>query len=168
MGRPALEMIVTEGKERMRGVLRALAVGLAVGLAGQALAAGSPENLVKYRKSVMKAIGGHTGAIAAVVKGEVSFGAHVANHARGIKDMSLIVPDIFPANSGPMDYADTGALPEIWEQPAKFKQAVTDFQSAAAKLADVAETGDGQAIADGLGALGQTCGGCHKPFRQKK
>ncbi|MDH3593526.1 MAG: cytochrome c [Rhodospirillales bacterium] len=152
----------------MRRVLCALTAGLALGLAGQALAADSPENLVKYRQSVMKAIGGHTGAIAAVVKGEVSFGAHVANHARGIKDMSLIVPDIFPANSGPMDYADTGALPEIWEEPAKFKLAVSAFQSAAAKFADIAEAGDRQAIADGLGALGKTCGGCHKPFRKKK
>ena len=145
-----------------------MAVGLALGMAGQTLAADSPENLVKYRKSVMKAIGGHTGAIAAVVKGEVSFGAHVANHARGIKDMSLIVSDVFPSESGPMDYADTRALAEIWDQPAKFKEAVTAFQSAAAKLADVAEGGDPQAIADGLGALGKSCGGCHKPFRKEK
>jgi cytochrome c556 len=152
----------------MRRVLCALTAGLALGLAGQALGADSPENLVKYRKSVMKAIGGHTGAIAAVVKGEVSYGTHVANHARGIKDMSLIVPEIFPDNSGPMDYADTGALPGIWEESAKFKQAVTAFQSAAAKFAAIAEGGDMQAIGAGLGDLGKTCGGCHKPFRKKK
>ena len=152
----------------MKRTLCALSAGLALSLAGQGLAADSPENLVKYRQSVMKAIGGHTGAIAAVVKGEVSFGAHVANHARGIKDMSLIVPDIFPPNSGPMDYADTGALPAIWEQQAKFKEAITAFQSAAAKFAEIAEGGDRQAIAAGLGALGNACGGCHKPFRQKK
>ena len=152
----------------MKRTLCVLSAGLALSLAGQGLAADSPEKLVKYRQSVMKAIGGHTGAIAAVVKGEVSFGAHVANHARGIKDMSLIVPDIFPPNSGPMDYADTGALPAIWEQQAKFKEAITAFQSAAAKFAEIAESGDRQAIAAGLGALGNSCGGCHKPFRQKK
>lgn len=152
----------------MKRILCALSAGLALSLAGQGLAADTPENLVKYRQSVMKAIGGHTGSIAAVVKGEVSFGAHVANHARGIKDMSLIVADIFPPNSGPMDYADTGALPAIWDQPAKFKEALTAFQSAAAKFADIAAGGDQQAIAEGLGALGKTCGGCHKPFRQKK
>lgn len=152
----------------MRSVLRALAAGLVLGLAGQALAADSPENLVKYRKSVMQALGGHIGAIAAVVKGEVGFTGHVANHARGIKDMSLIVPEIFPANSGPMDHADTRALPEIWEEPAKFKQVVSDFQSAAAKFATLAEGGDTNAIGEGLGALGRTCGGCHKTFRKKK
>jgi len=152
----------------MKRTLCALSAGLLLCLAGQGLAADAPEKLVKYRQNVMKAIGGHTGAIAAVVKGEVAFGAHVANHARGIKDMSLIVPDIFPPNSGPKDYADTGALPEIWEQPAKFKEAIAAFQAAAAKFAEIAESGDRQAIAAGLGALGNSCGGCHKPFRQKK
>lgn len=145
-----------------------LVAGLALTVAGQALAADSPEDLVKYRQSVMKALGGHAGAIAAVVKGQVSYGAHVANHARSIKEMSLIVPDIFPSNSGPAAYADTRALTKIWEQPAKFKEAVTAFQSAAAKFADIAEGGDQQAIAEGLGALGKSCGGCHKPFRKEK
>jgi cytochrome c556 len=156
------------GLSMMNKSIFLLAAGLALGMAGHTLAADSPENLVKYRKSVMKAIGGHTSAIAAVVKGEVSYGAHVANHARGIKEMSLIVLDIFPSNSGPMDYADTRALAEIWDQPAKFKEAVTAFQSAAAKFADIAEGGDQQAIADGLGALGKSCGGCHKPFRKEQ
>jgi cytochrome c556 len=151
----------------MKRGIGVLAVGLALGIAAQAMA-DTPENLVKYRKSVMKAIGGHMGSIAAVVKGEVGFTGHVAGHARGIKDMSLIVPDIFPANSGPMDVADTGALAEIWEQPEKFKQVVSDFQDAAAKFAAVAEGGDMNAIGDGLGALGKTCGGCHKPFRKKQ
>ena len=65
---------------------------------------------MKYRQSVMKAIGGHMGSIAAVVKGEVSHGPHVANHARGIKDMSLIVPDIFPPNSTYDDYNKTDGV----------------------------------------------------------
>ena len=152
----------------MKRLIWASAVGLAIIVAGQSMAADSPEDLVKYRKSVMKAIGGHTGAIAAVVKGQVSYGAHVAKHARGIKDMSLIVSDVFPANSGPDSFKDTRALAKIWAEPAKFKEAVTAFQQAAAKFADIAEGGDSAAIAAGLGALGKACGGCHKPFRAEK
>ncbi len=34
--------------------------------------------MIKYRQAVMKAIGGHTGAIVAVVKGEVSYVGQVA------------------------------------------------------------------------------------------
>ncbi len=152
----------------MRRILCALAAGLAMGLAGQSFAADSSEAAVKYRQAVMKAIGGHMGSIAAVVKGEVSHGAHVANHARGIKDMSLIVGDVFPPNSTYDDYDKTDALPAIWKEPAKFKQAVEAFQQAAAKFAQVAESGDQGAIAAGLGQLGKSCGGCHKPFRHKK
>ncbi len=152
----------------MRKILCALAAGLAVGVVGQGLAADSPEAAVKYRQSVMKAIGGHMGAISAVVKGEVSHSPHVANHARGIKEMSLIVPDIFPPNSTYEDFKETNALPEIWKEPAKFKQAVEAFQQAAADFSQVAASGDQGAIASGLGDLGKACGGCHKPFRYKK
>ncbi len=152
----------------MKRIICALAAGLALGLAGQSLAAGSPENLVKYRQAVMKAIGGHTAAIASVVKGETSYGAHVANHARGIKDMSLIVQDVFPPESGPDSFKDTRALPKIWAEPAKFQEAVTAFQGAAAKFAEVAEGGDMAAIGAALGELGKSCGGCHKPFRAEK
>ena len=146
----------------------ALAVGLVLGMSAQSLAADSPESLVKYRQAVMKAISGHTAAIASVVKGETSYGAHVANHARGIKEMSLIVPDIFPPESGPDSFKDTRALAKIWDEPTKFKEAVTAFQQAAAKFADIAESGDSGAIAAGLGDLGKSCGGCHKPFRAEK
>lgn len=150
-----------------RSISLLIAIG-AIAIAGQAVAADTPENLVKYRQAVMKAIGGHTGSIAAVVKGEVAFGSHVAAHARGIKDMSLLVDDIFPPNSTYDDYDKTAALPAIWKEPAKFKQAVDNFKAAAAKLAQVAESGDQGAIAAGFGELGKSCGGCHKPFRHKK
>ena len=150
-----------------RNIFLLLAAG-AIALAGQALAADTPEAAVKYRQSVMKAIGGHTGSIAAVVKGEVGHGTHVAAHARGIRDMSLLVGDVFPANSTYDNYKETAALPAIWEKPAEFKKAVEDFKAAAAKFAQVAESGDQGAIAASFGDLGKACGGCHKPFRHKK
>lgn len=152
----------------MKRLACTLAAGLALGLAGQSLAADSPENLVKYRQAVMKAMGEHAAAIASVVKGETSYGAHVANHARGIRDMSLIVPDIFPPESGPDSYKNTRALPKVWAEPAKFKEAVTALQDAAARFAEIAESGDMAAIGPALGDLGKACGGCHKPFRAEK
>jgi cytochrome c556 len=152
----------------MKGLTCSLAAVLALCLAGQSLAADSPENLVKYRQAVMKAIGGHTAAIASVVKGETSCGAHVANHARGIKDMSLIVLDVFPPESGPDSFKETRALPKIWAEPAKFQEVVKAFQGAAAKFSEVAEGGDMAAIGPALGELGKSCGGCHKPFRAEK
>jgi len=152
----------------MKQVISVLAVGLLLGATGQTLAADTPESLVKYRQAVMKAIGGHTGAIASVVKGETSYGPHVVHHARSIKEMSGLVTDIFPPESNYDNYNKTAALPEIWKEPAKFKQAVEAFQAAAVKLAEVAEGGDMQAIGGQLGELGKSCGGCHKPFRYEE
>ena len=152
----------------MKQVICALTVGLFLAAAGQGFAVDTPESLVKYRQAVMKAIGGNTGAIASVVKGETSYGPHVVHHARSIKEMSGLVADIFPPESNYDNYKKTNALPEVWSQPAKFKQAVEAFQAAAVKLAEVAEGGDMQAIGAQFGELGKSCGGCHKPFRYKE
>lgn len=150
----------------MRRILVLASAGMV--LAGAALAADSPEELVKYRKSVMKALGGHTASIAAVVKGQVSYGPHVAHHARAIKDTAGLVGDVFPPNSTYEQYKKTDALPAIWKEPDKFKAAVEAFEAAAEKFAGVAEGGDAQATAVAFGELGKTCGGCHKPFRYKE
>lgn len=152
----------------MNRTIFALATTLSLTLAGPGLAADSPESLVKYRQSVMKSLGGHAGAIAAVVKGQVTYAPQVVYHPRSIKEMSIIIPDIFPPNSTSKDYKKTDALPEIWEQPEKFNKAVQKFQAAAVQFAEVAEGGDQQAIAEEFQALGKTCGGCHKPFRHEE
>ena len=52
--------------------------------------------MIKYVQAVMTAIGGHTGPIVAVVKGEVSYVGHGAAHARGIHEMSKLLPGLFP------------------------------------------------------------------------
>ena len=76
-----------------------------------------------------------------------------------------MMPDIFPAGTGD---GDTGALPSIWQDWAKFEAAASALQSAAAKLADAAGSGDMAAIGAAAGAVGKACGGCHEPFRKKK
>ncbi|MFQ5775248.1 MAG: c-type cytochrome [Kiloniellaceae bacterium] len=143
----------------------ALAIGLTCAFAAQALAVDEPENVIKYRQSVMKAIGGHTGAIVGVVKGDVSFSSHVAAHARGIHEMSKLIPDIFPKGTDRGAYPSTRALPEIWNDRAKFEAAFKKLQTESAKLVEVAQGGDVRAIGAQLKNVGKACGGCHKPFR---
>lgn len=157
-----------EGNGMMRIMTIAVALGVSLGLTGQGLAVDEPESIVKYRQAVMKAIGGHMGSMAAVAKGKVSFVSHVAEHARGINGMSKLVLDIFPKNSGPMDSANTRALPAIWDKWPEFKAASKAMQLESAKLVKVAEGGDVGAIGAQLKNLGKACGGCHKPFRAKK
>ncbi len=152
----------------MRGVLRdrllfsliAFFLGLMV-LAPPALA---DEAAVKYRQTVMKSLGAHMGAMAAIVKGQVSHPDHVAAHAESIAAIGRMAKDLFPAGS---DVGDTGALPAVWEQPEEFAKVVADFETASANL--VATDGsDSAALGAAFAAVGRTCGGCHQKFRQKK
>lgn len=158
----------------MKKAVLVIAAGLVFSFAAQALFVGralaidEPQNVVKYRQAVMKAIGGHTGAIVGVVKGEVSYVAHVTAHARGINEMSKLIPDLFPPGTSNADVADSRALPKIWEDRAKFDAAAKELEVQSAKLITAAEGGDAGAIGAQLQNLGKACGGCHKPFRAEK
>lgn len=152
----------------MRKITLAIAASLLVGAASPASAADEPENMIKYRKAVMSAIGGHTGAISGVVKGEVSFVGHVEAHARGINEMSKLITQLFPAGTDNGAFKDTRALPAIWEDKGKFEAAAQALQDQSAKLIEVAQGGDAAAIGAQLGNVGKACGGCHKPFRAEK
>lgn len=139
----------------------------ALGLSTQALAVDEPENVIKYRQAVMKAIGGHMASIAGVVKGEVSYTDHVAIHANGINALSKAVTAVFPEGTDNGSHK-TAALPKIWEDWAGFEKAAQSLDTASANLASVAASGDKQKIAAAFGDLGKACGGCHKPYRVKK
>jgi cytochrome c556 len=136
--------------------------------AGTANAADEPANLIKYRQSTMKAIGGHMGAIAGVVKGEVSFSDELFGHAHAINEMSKNLVRLFPQGSG-TEAGETRALPAIWEKPDDFAASVKSLQDESAKLMEVAKAGDMGAIGAQVGALGKnSCGGCHNNFRKKR
>jgi len=142
-------------------------IGLAVASVTPALAAGGGAEAIKYPPSVMKAIGGHMGAIAAYVKGEVDHAAHVPVHADALREASRTVLDLFPKGSGP-EAGETRALPKIWEDWSGFEAAVRDVEAATAKFAEVAAgTADRKALGAALGAVGKSCGGCHTPYRSK-
>jgi cytochrome c556 len=152
----------------MKVATLAIAAGLAFAIVGQAFAVDEPENVIKYRQSVMKAIGGHTGAIAGVVKGEVSFVGDVAAHARGINEMSKLISHLFPKGTDNVTMKDTRALPAIWEDKGKFDAAAQNLQAESAKLIEVAQGDDAAAIGEQLQNVGKACGSCHKPFRAEE
>ena len=151
----------------MKKLSAVLGIAVALGLSSQALAVDEPENVIKYRQSVMKAVGGHMASIAGVVKGEVSFTGHVAAHANSINALSKTVTAAFPKGTDNGSYK-TAALPKIWEDWAGFEKAAQALDAASANLASVAASGDKQKIAAAFGDLGKACGGCHKPYRVKQ
>ncbi len=152
----------------MKHLISILTAAVLLGLASPVQAVNEPENVIKYRQSVMKAINGHTGAIVGVVKGEVSYVGHVAAHAQGINAMSKLLPGLFPEGTSQFESANTRALPAIWDDFSKFEAAAKALEVESAKLVDVAASGDLGAIGGQLQNLGKACGSCHKLFRQKK
>ena len=120
---------------------------------------------IKYRKAVMKSIGGHMGAIAGILKGQTANKANIAAHGKGMADLAMITGSIFPEGS---DFGETEALPVIWEKPDEFAKAVSMFEAAAKGMEAATASGDMAAVGAALGKLGGTCKNCHENFRQKK
>ena len=122
------------------------------------------KGIIKYRQNVMKATGGHMGAIVDILKNRLPLADHIVDHARSIQQNSKMTLAMFPKGSG---LGDTKAKPVIWENWSKFESAVKAFVRESAKLAKVAESGDMEALAKQVRATGKTCGGCHRNFRKR-
>ena len=122
------------------------------------------KGIIKYRQNVMKATGGHMGAIVDILKNRLPLADHIVDHARSIEQNSKMTLAMFPKGSG---LGETKAKPTIWENWSKFESAVQDFERESVKLAKVAESGDIEALAKQVRATGKTCGGCHRNFRKR-
>ena len=141
---------------------------MAIGLALVATTTGadghtSTENEIKYRKAVMNALGGHMGSMAKIAKGEVGHTGHMFGHATAINAIASMTANIFPKGSGGNN---TRAKDEVWQDTAKFDEAVKAFQGAAANLLQAADSGDKDVVGAALNGVGKSCGGCHKTFRK--
>ena len=123
------------------------------------------EGAIKYRKSIMKAIGGHMGAMSGILKGEVPYKADLAGHAHAMAELAKSAAKAFPEGS---DEGKTGALPEIWMKPEEFKEITAAFIAESQKLAEVSKSGDMGAFGAQFGKMAKaSCKSCHDSFRQK-
>jgi cytochrome c556 len=121
------------------------------------------EGVYKYREAVMKAVGGHMGAMANSLKGQV-FTENLPTHAKAMSDLADIAPSIFPEGSGT---GKSEALPAIWENPEGFKSRMDDFVKAAKAMEAAVAGGDMASMGAGLQDLGKSCKGCHDDFRKQ-
>ena len=86
----------------------------------------------------------------------------ISNEAKAIADWAKVMPEFFPDGS---DMGDTKARPEIWENWDDFLAKAAANQDAALALAELAATGDQDALPGAFGALSKTCGDCHKLYK---
>lgn len=122
-----------------------------------------PEDAIKYRKSTMFVMQQHYARIGAMVNGRVPFDAKAAaDNAAVAESMSKLHWAAFSEGS---DKGDTKAKPEIWKEPAKFKEGADKLQMEMGKLAAAAKTGNLDSVKAAFTATAGTCKACHDSYR---
>ena len=140
-------------------------------LAGTAIAGGHGGNpAVKARKAHMQLYAFNLGTLGGMAKGEIEYNAEAAQAAaNNMAALSTLAqgPYWIPGTSTDELGEETRALPKIWQSGSTAGAIGGELAKASAALAEVA--GDGQAALGGaIGAVGKTCGDCHKAYRQPK
>jgi len=146
-----------------------LSAGLALALgAGYALTAYSqvkPETMVKQRQAAMTLQGKYFGPLVGIVKGAVPYNAELVARNAAFLDVLAKMPwDGFAEGT---KGEKSAALPAIWTDAAKFKQAQEQLQTAVTALDTVSKGGDEAKVKAAIGDIGKACGNCHDNFRQK-
>lgn len=125
-----------------------------------------PEQLVKQRQAAMTLQGKYFGPLGAMAQGKAPFDAAVVARNAAFLDVLDKMPwDGFAASTKDVKSA---ALPAVFTETAKFKEAQDHLQSEVSKLVAVSKGGDEAAVKAQLGAVGKACGGCHDKFREKQ
>src|SRR5438876_12161816 len=128
-----------------------------------------PELLVKQRQAAMTLQGKYFGPLAGMAQGKVPYNADVVARNAGYLDVLNKMPwDGFAESTKDLKDVKTAALPAIWSEPAKFKEAQEKFQSAVSRLVAATKTGDEASVKSAILEVGKGgCGNCHQNFRQK-
>jgi cytochrome c556 len=144
----------------------ALSLALLVGFVGVAQAEMTREEYaVKFRRSSFTTMTWYLGTMSRMVKGEMPYDKAVfARNAENVAFLSKLPKDGFiPGSEG----GDTKAKPEIWSKADKFKEANDNMEKETAKLAELAKSGNFDALKDQYGKMQKTCKACHEEFKKK-
>jgi cytochrome c556 len=125
-----------------------------------------PETLVKQRQAAMTLQGKYFGPMAAMAQGKAPYNAGVVQRNAGfLANLSRMPWDGFDPSTKDVKSA---ALPAVFTDTAKFKEAAERLENETSKLYDVSRSGDEASVKAQIGAVGKSCGGCHETFRQKQ
>jgi cytochrome c556 len=151
----------------VRKTVVAAGVVIAVGAIGSAaLAQVKPEVLLKQRQAAMTLQGKYFGPLGGMAQGRVPFDAKlVQRNADYLVVLTEMAWDGFDPST---KNEKSRALPEVYSNPGKFKEAADNLQAEVRKLQSVAKSGDENAIKGAIGAVGKSCSTCHDSFRQKQ
>jgi len=127
------------------------------------------DKAIATRQGFMKLVVWEAGPLFGMAKGAMEYNASEAKaHAANLKTISQYpVETLFlPGTSNADRPTNNRSLPEIWSNDAGFKKAFENWRSAIDGVVEAAGKGQDE-LAAAVGALGKSCGQCHKPFRAK-
>lgn len=148
---------------------RSIVIGVSAAVfAATAVFAGSHGGnpAVKARKAHMQLYAHNLGALGGMAKGEIDFDAGAAQAAAD-NLLTLVTMNQssywLPGTSNDELGEETRALPAIWADGSTIGAASKAMVDAATAMQ--AAAGSLEGIQGAIGAVGKSCGGCHKPFR---
>lgn len=137
--------------------------GLVIGISGAIEAQTDTAALVKQRQDNMRKMGGALfGQIGKIVRGEDPNVANAAAAAATVDQLAKSMLTQFPAKTDKAAVPTSRAKPEVWAQWAEFETAAKNFQAETTKLAEVAKSGNLEAIKAQFAPTARACGGCHE------
>jgi cytochrome c556 len=127
----------------------------------------TPESAAfQYRRSVMQSIAYKVGQVRGMAQGEIPVNeAAFAKHASDVATLAGMIVEGFIPNSA---VEGSAALPEVWTNTSDFQAKAADLQNAAQSLATAASQNGFESAKGMVQAVGQTCGGCHRPYRRRQ
>lgn len=168
-------MAMNSGKTS--GLAAALAVALSVAAGGalaqtaaeMAAAATTPGGRAAVQRRLnFEKQGKAFKAIVDEVKKDAPDKALIARNAAALRDSAAQLPSWFPKGSGKEAWPKTEAKAEVWSDAAGFGAAAANLQAQAAKLDQLAQAGDLDAIKAQVKAAGGACKACHDKYRVPK
>ena len=120
----------------------------------------------EYRHGVMEAVAYKVARLRSMAMGEIP-----ANDAAFAKDASDVAALAGMISEGFIPNSIVGpsiAKPDIWTNKADFDAKAMEFQKNAEALAMTASAQGFEAAKGMVQAVGQGCGGCHRPYRASR
>lgn len=124
-----------------------------------------PDDAIKYRKNALFVMQQNFSRVAAMASGKAPFDAKVAAESAAVAEYVGKLP--WAAFTEGSDKGDTKSKPEIWKEPAKFKEYADKMQGEMLKLSVAAKSGNLDSIKAAVSATGGSCKTCHDAFRKE-
>ena len=146
----------------------ALVVAFAAFDPDQAAVADQHGKVAEERSKLMKGMGGAMRVLKGYVEGKNS-AEEASGAAAVIAAAAPKIPDVFPPGTGMGANPKSEAKDIIWDKWDEFTAASALLGDKAAALKAALASGDASAAGAAFGDLGKNgCGGCHRPFREKR